>query len=88
MTHSTICALVLLYLLCGQVFAVAYLLAFKPEERTTILGLMIIVWPLVIVFELVLALAKAFGDVARATYEQIAVRSAKKPPEKSKPRAA
>ncbi len=53
----------LLYCLIGVLFLVAYIMAMKPQEKSTLLGLIMLFWPLVILVELTLAFAQQFGTV-------------------------
>lgn len=58
-------AVVLAYLLCGLLYSLCYLMAYKPKEGTTALGLMVLGWPIYIVLEIVLQIAFGFGTVAK-----------------------
>lgn len=71
MTTASIVFAVLLYCLIGVLFLVAYILAMKPQEKTTLLGLIMLFWPLVILIEAVLALAHEFGKVGMVISNRI-----------------
>lgn len=59
------------YLLCGLLYSLCYLMAYKPKEGATALGLMVLGWPLYIVLELVLQLAFSFGSVAKTVHKKV-----------------
>lgn len=53
----------LAYCLIGALFLVAYILAMDPAKQSTILGLIMIGWPIMLIVEAVLIIAKGFGQI-------------------------
>ena len=66
MDWTTLSLILLIYCLTGAIFLLCYVLAMQPEKQQTILGLIMLGWPLVIAIELTLALATQFGSVGVA----------------------
>lgn len=65
MTALAILAWLLAYLGIGVIFLLCYILALKPQPKSTQLGLLAIFWPAVLVIDLVLALALEFGKAGQ-----------------------
>ena len=60
-----------LYLVCGQLFSLAYILNYKPKDRTAMLGLMGLCWPVVLILDLVLQVAAGFGGITKAMVSKV-----------------
>lgn len=56
---------VLLYLLCGLLFCIAYIWNFRTDMGEARLGLMGFFWPFVLLFDLVASIAGVFGAVSK-----------------------
>ncbi len=63
LTPFQIFLLVALYLLAGQVFSLCYVLVYKPEPIRARLGLIGLFWVLVLIVDLLLAMAHSFGSL-------------------------
>ena len=55
----------LLYFLIGVILLLCYLLAFRPEKNDVQIGLIVLFWPIVLIIDLVLAIAMQFGIFTR-----------------------
>lgn len=67
---------VLLYCLIGVLFLVCYILAMAPAKQSTVLGLIMLGWPVVIVLEFVFALANQFGKVGTVISHHLSKKAA------------
>lgn len=56
--------IVIAYLLTGTLYALVYLIAYKPEKHTTALGLLVVFWWLYIIVEILLQIIYGIGTVA------------------------
>jgi uncharacterized membrane protein len=71
MTNYLLIALcVLLYLLSGVIFCVAYIWNFRTEAASARLGLLALFWPLMLVVDFVLSIAEAFGKATKKLAER------------------
>lgn len=52
----------LLYFLIGQLVMLNYLINYKPPDRSAYLGLQSIFWPLVLVLDIILMIARGLGS--------------------------
>lgn len=57
MTWYQITLIVLIYLLCGQLFSVAYMINYRIQNQQAWLGLISLFWPLYIVVDLLLQIS-------------------------------
>lgn len=71
MSFASYSLAVLLYCLIGVLFLVAYILAMKPQEKTTMLGLIMLFWPVIIALEFILAIAQQFGSIGKLFAERL-----------------
>jgi hypothetical protein len=55
----------LLYLLCGQVFSLVYLLTFERERSKAWLGLMGLFFPVYLIIDLILTFASGLGAYSK-----------------------
>ena len=53
--------LLLLYLLIGQFYSLTYALVYKPDEKSAMLGLMGLLWPVCLVIDLLMQISAGFG---------------------------
>ncbi len=53
----------LIYLLSGIIFSLVYIINFRPDNPIWI-GLLVLGWPLVLVFDVLITVAKGFGVTA------------------------
>lgn len=60
-----------LFLLSGNLYAVSYVLIFKPLPADATLGIYILAWPLLVVLDVVLSIAQAFGKSTKVLYGKV-----------------
>lgn len=58
-------AAALLYLLCGQIFSLCYMFAYRPDTGTAMLGVMGLFWIFILLFDLIMSVAGGFGKVTK-----------------------
>lgn len=67
--HAT--GIIIGYALCGNLYALTYVLVFKPQAAEAMLGFYIVAWPLLIVLDILLAIVSAFGKTAKVIYAKM-----------------
>jgi hypothetical protein len=63
--------LVLLYFLIGQLVLLNYLINYKPPDRSAMLGLQSIFWPLTLLLDLGLLIGRGLGSQAKWMWQKI-----------------
>jgi len=56
---------ILIYLLTGIIFLLCYILVFRPESKDAQLGLVVLLWPVILFMDAVLAISSQMGVVVR-----------------------
>ena len=76
---------VLLYLLGGVVWTLAYVMVFQPEKTDAALGLIVIFWlPFAVIDLLLGSIARPFGKVTKSLMAKLAPAGSIEPEEGSK----
>ncbi|HEC62746.1 MAG TPA: hypothetical protein ENI27_10920 [bacterium] len=76
---------VLLYLLGGVVWTLAYVMVFRPEKTDAALGLIVIFWlPFAVIDLLLGSIARPFGKVTKSLMVKLAPAGSIEPEEGSK----
>lgn len=64
LTLPVLLVLIQLYFLSGLIYTLIHVWVYRPSEEEALLGLMVLGWPLYLVLDLVLTLARGFGIAA------------------------
>lgn len=57
--------IILLYLFCGLLYSFIYMWVYNPEENEVWIGIMVFIWPLYLILDILLQMARGFGKNAK-----------------------